>query len=236
MLRTGNTLEQTTAEVTEDMDELIAWGAANGVTFDPEKTELMHSTRRTRAETTPTVFHNDTEITPAEDLRWLGVWLDRKLSFKTHVSKWAIKARSVTNLLRGFCSTVKGPPAHAVRRAVIACVEPVLLYGSEAWYPGVTNAKGASTRTQHLTDRIDSVLKISIRAILPAWKTTPIPALHREAGIAPADQILEAHRLRFSTRLRSLDPDHPPPTAHNRPHDGVPQTTDPSKLLQRHRG
>lgn len=76
MLRTGNTLEQTTAEVTEDIDELIAWGAANGVTFDPEKTELMHFTRRTRAETTPTVFHNDTEITPAEALRWLGVWLD----------------------------------------------------------------------------------------------------------------------------------------------------------------
>ncbi|SPJ88917.1 uncharacterized protein FTOL_12812 [Fusarium torulosum] len=49
----------------------------------------------------------------------------------------------------------------------------------------------------------------SIRAILPVWKTTPITALHRESGIPPVDQLLEAQRLRFSARLRSLDEAHP---------------------------
>ncbi|KAF6515176.1 hypothetical protein HZS61_005082 [Fusarium oxysporum f. sp. conglutinans] len=49
----------------------------------------------------------------------------------------------------------------------------------------------------------------SMRAILPVWKTTPIAALHRESGIPPVAQLLEARRLRFSARLKSLDEAHP---------------------------
>ena len=49
----------------------------------------------------------------------------------------------------------------------------------------------------------------SMRAILPAWKTTPIAILHRESGIPPITQLLEARRYRFSARLKSLDETHP---------------------------
>ncbi|KAM5526815.1 hypothetical protein FOXYSP1_20804 [Fusarium oxysporum f. sp. phaseoli] len=48
-----------------------------------------------------------------------------------------------------------------------------------------------------------------MRAILPVWKTTPIAILQRESGIPPVDQLLEARRLRFSARLKSLDEAHP---------------------------
>ncbi|KAF5121125.1 hypothetical protein E5D57_013461 [Metarhizium anisopliae] len=52
-------------------------------------------------------------------------------------------------------------------------------------------------------------LKQAIRAILPTWKTTPIAVLHRESGIPPVHQLLEARRLRFSARIKSLDHAHP---------------------------
>jgi hypothetical protein len=52
-------------------------------------------------------------------------------------------------------------------------------------------------------------LNQSIRAIIPVWKTTPITALYRESGITPVGQLLEAQRLRFSARLKSLDNTHP---------------------------
>ena len=69
-------------------------------------------------------------------MRWLGLWLDRRLSFKPHVDEWSAKARRVANLLKGIANTKHGPLPRAVRRAVKACVEPTLLYGAEAWYPG----------------------------------------------------------------------------------------------------
>src|SRR3546814_9192402 len=43
MLRTGRTLEETTALASRDMEALLAWGAANGVTFDPDKRSEEHT-------------------------------------------------------------------------------------------------------------------------------------------------------------------------------------------------
>ncbi|KAK8912630.1 hypothetical protein VCV18_012309 [Metarhizium anisopliae] len=56
---------------------------------------------------------------------------------------------------------------------------------------------------------MSKALKQAIRAILPTWKTTPIAVLHRESGIPPVHQLLEARRLRFSVRIKSLDHAHP---------------------------
>lgn len=42
ILRTGRTLRESAKLATADVRELISWGAANGITFDPEKTEVMH--------------------------------------------------------------------------------------------------------------------------------------------------------------------------------------------------
>ncbi|PCD25886.1 hypothetical protein AU210_012320 [Fusarium oxysporum f. sp. radicis-cucumerinum] len=80
--------------------------------------------------------HDDVEKHPESALRWLGIWLDSRLSFRVHVEKWAAKAKAVAYHLRGFTNTIHGPLPSAVRSAVRACVEPVLLHGSEAWYPG----------------------------------------------------------------------------------------------------
>ncbi|EXM13793.1 hypothetical protein FOTG_17605 [Fusarium oxysporum f. sp. vasinfectum 25433] len=52
---------------------------------------------------------------------------------------------------------------------------------------------------------MNKALNQSMRAILPLWKTTPTATLHRESGILPVTQVLEARRLRFSARLKSLD-------------------------------
>ncbi|PZR61209.1 MAG: hypothetical protein DI537_52575, partial [Stutzerimonas stutzeri] len=148
-------------------------------------------------------------------MRWLGLWLDRRLSFKFHVDEWSAKARRVANLLKGIANTKHGPLPRAVRRAVKACVEPTLFYGAEAWYPGEVAPSVAnpnrivSTQVKHLVLRLDKVLRHAVRAALPVWKTTPIPAMHREAGTPPAHIALAAQQIRFSAGLKSLDGRHP---------------------------
>lgn len=146
-------------------------------------------------------------------MRWLGVILDRTLSFRKHVETWTVKARKVAGLLRHLCNTRHGPPPAMVRQAMIACIQPVLMFGAEVWFPGteITNEKmeTKSTRVGYLVDRIQEVLVIAMRAILPVWRTTPNAALYRESGILPADQMLEAVRMRAALRMQSLDHFHP---------------------------
>jgi hypothetical protein len=196
------------------IDEMVRWGTANGVSFDSKKTEIMHFSR-SKLRIAPAIRHSDVVKHPESALRWLGIWLDSRLSFRVHVEKWAAKAQAVAYHLRGLTNTKHGPQPSAVRSAVRACVEPVLLYGAEAWYQGTTwpgwsqPSKDVPSSNQHLIQRMNKALNQSMRAILPVWKTAPTTALHRESGIPPVDQLLEARRLRFSARLKSLDDTHP---------------------------
>ncbi|KJZ68078.1 hypothetical protein HIM_12534 [Hirsutella minnesotensis 3608] len=127
ILCVGDSLDETAAEASHHIRELISWGAANGISFDPEKTEVMHFSR-TMPRTAPPVLHGEIEKSPDRAMRWLGVWLDSTLSFKTHVEKWTAKAQAVAFHLRRLTNTKHGPLPSAVRRAVRACVIPVLLY------------------------------------------------------------------------------------------------------------
>jgi ribonuclease HI len=214
ILCVGKTLDETAVKASHYVHELVTWGAANGIAFDPKKTEVMHFSRTT-PKAAPPVFHGDIEKRPERGMRWLGIWLDSTLTFKIHVEKWTAKAQAVAYHLRGLANTKYGPLPSAVRRAVRACIEPVLLYGAEAWYPGTTcprwtqPTKEGPSRIQQLIRRMSKSLNVSMRAILPVWRTTPLNALHREAGIPPVPQLLEARRMCFAARLKSLDEAHP---------------------------
>ncbi|RKK75288.1 hypothetical protein BFJ68_g18117, partial [Fusarium oxysporum] len=140
ILSIGDTLDETTAMASSSIAEMVRWGAANGVSFDTKKTEVMHFSR-SKLRTAPAVRHGDAEKHPESALRWLGIWLDSRLSFRLHVEKWAAKAKAVAYHLRGLTNTIHGPLPSAVRSAVRACVEPVLLHGLEAWYPGSTRPR-----------------------------------------------------------------------------------------------
>lgn len=48
-----------------------------------------------------------------------------------------------------------------------------------------------------------------MHAILPVWRTTPVAVLHRESGIPPVVQLLDARRMRLAAHLKSLDEAHP---------------------------
>jgi ribonuclease HI len=214
ILCVGDTVEETAAAASRSVEEMVRWGAANGVSFDPKKTEVMHFSR-SKLETAPAVRHGDVEKHPEAAMRWLGIWLDSSLSFRVHAEKWTAKSQAVAYHLRGLTNTIHGPLPSAVRSAVRACVEPVLLYGTEVWYPGATRprwdqpSKDRPSDIQHLLQRMNKAIVQSMRAILPVWKTTPVAILHRESGIPPITQLLEARRYRFSARLKSLDEAHP---------------------------
>ena len=56
---------------------------------------------------------------------------------------------------------------------------------------------------------MEKAFKAAARAVLPVWKTTPVPVLHRESGIPPASVALAQARLRNAARLAKLDNSHP---------------------------
>ncbi|RKK09713.1 hypothetical protein BFJ65_g16158 [Fusarium oxysporum f. sp. cepae] len=86
ILCVGDTVEETAAAASRSVEEMVRWGAANGVSFDPKKTEVMHFSQ-SKLETAPAIRHGDVEKHPEAAMRWLGIWLDSSLSFRVHAEK-----------------------------------------------------------------------------------------------------------------------------------------------------
>lgn len=117
-------------------------GESEGITFDLEKSELIHLTKRSK-DTNSLISARlpngrPCSVQPVEQgasLRWLGIHFDRKLAYKSHVKSLSAKALQVADGLRFLGNTVRGAPASLFRLAITACVLPTQYYSSEAWWP-----------------------------------------------------------------------------------------------------
>jgi ribonuclease HI len=223
--RASTELDENIRLLKKDLRKIFKWGRDNKIVFAPEKMEMLHITRK-RDQYAPSLTVDGTIITPITydrggtlpALRWLGVWFDRRLTFKRHVQERARNARHVAAHLRSLARVKHGPPASSLRKAVITCIVPVATYGVEAWYGGRTRMAraGAAPDAPHVSARvgwhineINKALRLAARATIPVWRTTPTATVLRDAGLPSAEVALEEARHRFAVRIRGADIAHP---------------------------
>ncbi|KAM3466574.1 hypothetical protein MY5147_009007, partial [Beauveria neobassiana] len=213
MLFIGDLLEDTARQANEAIAAMETWGRGEAIHFDPNKTEIMHFSRRKADHNkSPDISHGDKEAQAAASMRWLGIVLDKKLTFNYHVNEWTQKARRVVNHLRAMNNTVRGMAATAARRAAWAVAMPTLFHGLDAWLPGLDTGDSHLKRN-HISkknlDKIQRVLNLACRMILPMWKTTPLEFLWKEADIPPASVLLRYIQERIAVRYATLDKELP---------------------------
>ena len=125
---------------------------------------------------------------------YLGVKLDRSLTFRHHLVAWRKKLSSRVTLLRRLVGSGWGAGAEALRITTLSLVYSTAEYCAPVW-----------CRSAHT--RLDSVLNDAMRIVTGCLHPTPTDHLPVLPGIQPA----ELHRLRATLSLAyrgSLDPDH----------------------------
>jgi len=211
-------LEENCSVLQHTTEDLQQWGAEEGLTFDFGKTELQHFSRGvnhpnpTCSIHTPQGIHIVKPPPPGGATRWLGIWFDRRLNFGKHCRTLAAKAKQTAAGVKALANTVRGANALLLRHATTACVISVLCYGAEAWWPGrhrPRNQGYISNRVDSSLSCLDRVLKEALRGTLPAYRTTPTSALHRETAIPPMEIILDQKRAAARLRACRLDNRHP---------------------------
>jgi len=200
-------------QLQKDLQEALSWGDSVGITFDPTKSELMHFTRG-REDTTLLGVNAGTHSISEKSgpLRWLGVYFDRKLTFKQHVQTLSSKALGVGNALKSLGKTTRGVPPHLLQQAVNACVLKKGYYGAETWWPGRfrhSSSGRISNRIEAHTQLLEKVAYSGARAILPVYCTTPTAALLKESQIPPPEIQLNQISQTYAARTARLDPYHP---------------------------
>jgi hypothetical protein len=133
-------LEEGTRQLERIAKDTIQWGSHNKVEFEVSKTEvlLFSRSRKVLQAATSVVIRIDEQsfAIKQEATKWLGFWLDSKLSFKTHFENKMASAKVALQRVAGLSKSNGGLSINLMRRVVVVAVTSVALYGSEVWWGG----------------------------------------------------------------------------------------------------
>ena len=108
---------------------------------------------------------------------FLGVTLDKRLTWRTHIQAANIKASRKLLLMKKLSGTTWGANTKVLKQVYTGAIRPVMKYVSSAW---VATSKSA-------TDCLDATQNQGLRTILAATKSTPITQLEKHCECDPLD-------------------------------------------------
>ena len=83
----------------------------------------------------------DTPIQRVDHPKYLGVTLDRSLTYNTHLTKTGQKVAARVNIVRKLAGTTWGASAETLRTASLALVYSTAEYCAPVWLNSVLNSK-----------------------------------------------------------------------------------------------
>src|SRR6266480_3389424 len=179
-------------------EQLINWGTSHHIQFDMKKTELIHFDHSDKSlKKSVKIMKN--RIFPQEIVRWLGVWFDRKLSFKYHVEKRIADASRMFYSMCRLANTERSLSFQAMRRLYIACVTSIADFGVPVWWKN----------QQFLLDKFDKLQNSALQKILGAFKNSPVSAMEIEAALPPTKVRFEKLCKNYALRILQMQDSHP---------------------------
>ena len=164
---------------------------------NPSKTQVsLFHLRNHEAERKLSLTWNGTPLDFCQQPVYLGVTLDRTLSFKYHIDKVKGKVRTRNNLLRKLANSSWGASAPTLRTTALALCYSAAEYACPVW-----------ERSAH-SHKLDPALNDCCRAITGCLKPTSVDSLHVLSGIAPPD-IRRSVASRMERLRQTQDTRHP---------------------------
>ncbi|XP_064072811.1 uncharacterized protein LOC113403591 [Vanessa tameamea] len=173
------------------------WGVANKLKFAPQKTCAMVMTNKLKYDT-PRLSMAGVDIGMSDEIKILGLTIDKKLTFNKHVANICVKGTDIYKRLSKAARVSWGLHPEIIRLIYKAAVEPIITYAAAAWAP----AAGKLGVQKHL----NAVQRGFAQKLCKSYRTVSLNAALVLAGILPLDlRVKEAAALyearRGSSRL-----------------------------------
>ena len=164
------------------------WLKGRQLKLAPEKTEAVLLT--TKRKMSPVNFKvQGVNVTPCKAIKYLGVWLDTKLTYAEHISRTIIKADKTVRALTRLMPNIGGP--RASKRRILACVvQSQLLYGAPAWHAAAENKK--------LMQKLSRVQRVMSIRVCSAYRTISAEGVGVIAGIPPIELLIKERLEAYS--------------------------------------
>ena len=170
----GPRLDHALKRLQKMLDDLSAWGRSCGLEFNPDKSVVVVFSRRRK----PPPFKlkiGGKEIDFQESVKYLGITLDKKLYWTTHIEERISKAKRFLGHVASLTRKNWGPKPRLMRWAYTSVVRPMLVYGAMIW----------GHRAPELAAKLRRVNRMAFNTFASFPRSTPTAALELMLDVMP---------------------------------------------------
>ena len=165
-------------------DKLVTCADENGFKFSPTKTLCVHFCKKNGLQPEPNLKLYGQQLPVEEQVKFLGIFFDKKLSFIPHIKYMKDKCRKALQLLRVISSKDWGGDRTTLLKIYQSHIRSNLDYGCIVY---------GSARQSYLAV-LDPIANQGLRLCSGAFRTSPIESLQVETG----EPSLKTRRLKLS--------------------------------------
>ena len=187
----GTNQSHMVAQVQRTLNKLIQWGNSCGLHFNHSKTVAVLFTR-TNKKFRRHIRIDGNDIPYSPQVKYLGLILDSKLTWRSHISEKAIACKRFLFMVARITKDAYGPSPKIMRWAYLGVVRPMITYGALCW-----------AHVAH-TDAIDKILRNLNRAGMNTYSNFPRSSPTRTVEIITDTMPLSLHaqKVGISSRIR----------------------------------
>jgi hypothetical protein len=175
------------------INKIVAWGAASGLAFNPSKTVAVFFTnKQDKISSYTRVKVNNLPIKYSEEAKYLGIALDSKLTWTSHVKNKVAKAKRLLFAIKSCVHRNVGPRLDITRQAFKTLVVPVLSYGSHVFANNLNKT--------HRMD-LEKLSRLACLSLGSVPRSTPTSTMEILYNLRPLDLELEATAIKTFSRI-----------------------------------
>lgn len=176
------------------LEDVSRWAKSCGLGINASKTELILFTKKHSIPVLNLPTLGGITLTVSEKASYLGLVLDRKLSWKLTIEDRVKKAATALYTCKRIVGAKWGLTPKIVHWLYTAVVRPIMTYGVLVWWP--------TLKKKTMVKRMESIQRAASLCISGALRTTPTAALNVILHLLPIDVYSKQLAARSALRLR----------------------------------
>ena len=181
------------------LHKVFAWTKQNNLLLNPDKTTCtLFSPDPAEYTSNLDITINNKALPMATHPKVLGLTLDPKLTYSTHIHNISVQAHKPLQIIKALTATGWGKQKETLMATYKAVMRPALEYASSVWSP---NASSTSI------NKLQVMQNAALRTATGCTQDTNIQHLHDESLTLPIHEHLQLHASQY--KQKTQHPSHP---------------------------
>jgi hypothetical protein len=171
------------------------WCRGHNLCVNPTKTIIVPFTRRRKTEF-HTLYIEGVEVKLSNEVKYLGVILDKRLTWAQHISNLKVKATNAFMASKSLFNQRWGLKPNMVMWLYQTVIKPMVTYGSLLWWNRAQQGNNKSILAQ--------IQRMACVAISGALRTAPTVALEAMLDLLPLHLQIKKEAAKEACRLMKI--------------------------------